>query len=72
MIETFSKERDPQKARDNLLEAIQEYAEAWKNNQITHMPSPARSNLIIAIDCLEFAVHDTTINNLKKAENEKL
>ena len=64
--------KDPQKARDNLVEAIQEYAEAWKNGKVTYMSSPARTKLIIALDCLEFAVHDSAIENLQKAANGQL
>jgi phosphosulfolactate phosphohydrolase-like enzyme len=67
-----SLERDPQKARDQLLEAIQEYAEAWKNNKVTIFSHPSRTNVIIALDCLEFAIHDNTLENIKKDLNEEL
>ena len=50
-------QENPQTTRDKLIDAIQAYAEEWKAGK-THIQSPAKTALIIALDNHEFAIID--------------
>ena len=56
---------DPQATRDELVKAIQDYAEEWEAGKVTMLHSDGRTNLCIALDRHEFEVRDKAILDLK-------
>jgi hypothetical protein len=55
---------DPQATRDELVRAIQDYAEEWEAGKVT-IHSDGKTNLCIALDRHEFEVRDKAILDLK-------
>ena len=65
LMRSSEKIPDPQATRDELVKAIQDYAEEWEAGKVTMLHSDGRTNLCIALDRHEFEVRDKAILDLK-------